>query len=201
VGWENVNGTRCWLISKGCEPLLGRLVVVSGPSGVGKGTVVAEACRHRPDLRVSVSATTRAPREGEVDGVNYHFLSRRDFKDRIDHGDMLEYAEFAGNLYGTPRTEVLKALSDGATVVLEIELQGARQVKAVMPDALTVFLEPPSMFELAARLRSRGTEDADEIDRRLRVAEAEMAAAPEFDVRIVNADVQQTAQRLLRLLD
>lgn len=181
--------------------LTGRLVVVSGPSGVGKGTVVAEAVRHRPDLRVSVSATTRCPRDGEVDGRNYHFLSRREFKERVAKGDMLEYAEFAGNLYGTPRADVIDALSQGATVLLEIELQGARQVKNAMPESLTVFLEPPSMFELAARLRNRGTEDAAAVDQRLRVAEGEIAAASEFDVRLVNTDVHDTVTKLLRLID
>jgi len=176
-------------------------VVVSGPSGVGKGTVVSEAVHLRPSLQVSVSATTRPPRAGETDGVEYHFLSRSEFKSRIADGEMLEYAEFSGHLYGTPRAEVLKALAAGRTVLLEIELQGARQIKTAMPDSLTVFLQPPSMFELAARLRSRGTEDAEEVDRRLRVAEGEIAAAGEFDVTLVNTDVQQTATELLRLLD
>ena len=133
--------------------------------------------------------------------MQYHFLTRADFKRRIADGEMLEFAEFSGHLYGTPRAEVLKALAEGHTVLLEIELQGARQIKAAMPDSLTVFLQPPSMFELASRLRSRGTEDADEVDRRLRVAEEEMAAAGEFDVTLVNTDVQQTAVELLRLLD
>lgn len=180
---------------------LGTLVVVSGPSGVGKGTVVAEAVRMRPELQVSVSVTTRPPRPGEVDGVQYHFVTRRDFKERVAAGDMLEYAEFAGNLYGTPRAEVLRALASGATVMLEIDLEGARQVKRGVPESLTVFMEPPSMFELASRLRSRGTEDAESVDRRLRVAEKELAAAGEFDARLVNTDVSETARALLDLLD
>ncbi|MDQ1248082.1 MAG: guanylate kinase [Actinomycetota bacterium] len=175
--------------------------MVSGPSGVGKGSVVAAARSVRPDLRLSVSVTTRPPRVGEVDGESYHFVSRRRFRAMVEAGDMLEHAEFSGQLYGTPRSEVLHALADGATVVLEIELEGARQVKAAMPEALTVFLEPPSMFELASRLRSRGTEDADEVDRRLRTAEQEIAAAHEFDAVLVNTDIAATAQALLDLLD
>jgi len=168
---------------------------------VGKGTVVSEAVRLRPSLKVNVSATTRAPRAGEEDGIDYHFLSRGEFKERIAAGEMLEYAEFSGNLYGTPRREVLQALAQGDTVLLEIELQGARQMKAAMPESLMVFLQPPSMFELAARLRARGTEDADEVDRRLRVAEEEIAAAGEFDAVLVNTDVHQTATELLGLID
>lgn len=176
-------------------------MVVSGPSGVGKGTVVAEARRMRPELTLSVSVTTRDPRPGEIDGVDYHFVSRRDFKARIAAGDMLEYAEFAGQYYGTPRSEVLHALADGQTVVLEIELEGARQVKTAVPDALTVFLEPPSMVELAVRLRSRGTEDADDVDRRLRAAEREIAHAHEFQATLVNTDVEMTAKALLDFID
>lgn len=175
--------------------------MVSGPSGVGKGSVVAAARKVRPELRLSTSVTTRPPRAGEVDGVDYHFVSRREFKDMVKAGNMLEHAEFAGQLYGTPRAEVLHDLAAGATVMLEIELEGARQVKAAMPESLTVFLEPPSMFELASRLRSRGTEDADEVDRRLRTAEKELAAAGEFDVVLVNTDISETAQALLDLLD
>lgn len=177
------------------------MVVVSGPSGVGKGTVVAAARRMRPELTLSVSVTTREPRPGEEDGVDYHFVSRREFKARVAAGDMLEYAEFAGQLYGTPRSEVLHALADGRTVVLEIELEGARQIKAALPEALTVFIEPPSMVELAARLRSRGTEDLDDMDRRLRAAEREIAHAHEFQATLVNTDVELTARALLDLLD
>ena len=177
------------------------LVVVSGPSGVGKGTVIAECRRIRPEIELSVSMTTRPPRPGEVDGVNYHFVSRRDFKSKVDAGEMLESAEFSGHLYGTPRASVLAALRSGVTVMLEIELEGARQVKRSYPQALTVMVCPPSMFELASRLRSRGTENADEVDQRLQVAERELAAADEFDAQLTNTDVHDTAVALLELLD
>ena len=179
----------------------GRLLVVSGPSGVGKGTVVARARRERPDLILSVSATTRSPRPGEVDGVAYYFTDRAKFAALIAEGQMLEHAEFAGNLYGTPRRPVMAALAEGRTVILEIDLAGARQVKAAMPEALTVFIAPPSMFELAARLRGRGTEDADGVDRRLRVAESEIAASGEFDAVLINAEVNETVAALLDLAD
>lgn len=179
----------------------GQLVVVSGPSGVGKGTVVREALALRPSLQLSVSWTTREPRPGEVDGDHYTFVSRREFRELVESGAMLEYAEFAGNLYGTPRAEVFQRLAGGSTVLLEIDLQGARQIKQAAPAALTVFLRPPSMFELASRLRSRGTEDAETVDRRLRVAEAELASAEEFDVQITNTEVRSCACELLQFID
>lgn len=177
------------------------LVVVSGPSGVGKGTVIAESRRIRPDIELCVSMTTRPPRPGEVDGVNYHFVTRREFKSKIAAGEMLEFAEFSGHLYGTPRADVVDAMRRDATVMLEIELEGARQVKRSFPKALTVMVCPPSMFELASRLRDRGTEDVDEVDQRLQVAERELAAVDEFDARLVNTDVHETAVALLELLD
>ncbi|MCD8493502.1 MAG: guanylate kinase, partial [Geovibrio sp.] len=139
------------------------LIVVSGPSGVGKGTVVSRLRQNRPEYELSVSLTTRPPRPHEVNGVDYWFVSRREFRERIDSAGMLEWAEFSGNLYGTPRAEVVHSLAAGKTVLLEIEVEGARQVKNAMPKALTVFIRPPSMFELAARLRNRGTESADEV--------------------------------------
>ncbi len=133
--------------------------------------------------------------------MDYHFVTRREFKKRVAAGDMLEFAEFAGQMYGTPRSEVLHALAKGHTVLLEIELEGARQVKAAVPEALTVFIEPPSMVELAARLRSRGTEDAEDVDRRLRTAEREIAHAHEFQITLVNTDVEDTAKALLDFID
>lgn len=179
----------------------GRLVVLSGPSGVGKGTVVAEARRLRPDLRVSVSATTRAPRPGEVDGVSYHFWDGERFARVIAEGGFLEWAEFAGNRYGTAWAEVERLRLAGESVLLEIDLQGARQVRAIDPEALLVFLAPPSAADLERRLRGRGTEDEATIRRRLDRARAELAAASEFDVVLVNDDVVRAAQELVDLLD
>ncbi len=179
----------------------GRLVVLTGPSGVGKGTVVAEVRRLRPDLWISVSATTRDPRPGEVDGVDYHFWGDERFTRTIAQGGFLEWAEFAGNRYGTPLAQVQRRRAAGEPVLLEIELQGARQVRAAAPDALMVFLTPPSFAELEQRLRGRGTEDEASIARRLDRARAEMAAAPEFDVVVVNDDVVRAARELLDFVE
>jgi guanylate kinase len=172
-------------------------VVLTGPSGVGKGTVVAELRRLRPDVWISVSATTRGPRAGEVDGVQYHFWSAQRFARTIAEGGFLEWAEFAGNRYGTPRAEVLQRLAAGQPVLLEIELQGARQVRAAMPEAFMVFLSPPSWAALEERLRGRGTEDEAAIARRLERARAELAAAQEFDAVVVNDDVNRAARELV----
>ena len=179
----------------------GRLVVPTGPSGVGKGTVVAELRRMRPDVWVSVSATTRAPRPGDVDGVQYHFWTRQRFDRTIAEGGFLEWAEFAGNRYGTPRQPVEEHLSAGEPVLLEIELQGARQVRATAPEALMVFLEPPSFEALEQRLRGRGTEDEAAIARRLDRARAELAASREFDEVVLNDDVVRAARELVDFLD
>ncbi|GHF28031.1 hypothetical protein GCM10017786_72630 [Amycolatopsis deserti] len=177
-----------------------RLTVVSGPSGVGKSSVVGALRRLDPDIYFSVSVTTRAPRPGEVDGVHYHFIDRATFDKMVAAGELLEHAEFTGNCYGTPREPVERALAQGRPAVLEIELQGARQVRAAMPDARLVMLMPPSWDELVGRLKGRGTEEEAAVSARLAEAERELAAAGEFDVRLVNADVGEAARQLLDLL-
>jgi guanylate kinase len=178
-----------------------RLTVLSGPSGVGKGTVVAVIRRSYPHIWVSVSCTTRAPRPGERDGIEYRFVTREQFLAMVEAGELLEHAEFAGHLYGTPRRPVEEHLAAGSPALLEIELQGARQVRAAMPDAFLVFLAPPSWDELERRLTRRGTESADDIEARLELARTEMAAEPEFDAVVVNDDVGHAAAELVRLIE
>ena len=174
-----------------------RLTVLSGPSGVGKGSVLTAVRRHHPDVWVSVSATTRRPRPGEVDGVHYAFVDQAEFERRVAAGDMLEHATYAGNSYGTPRRPVEEHLARGVAALLEIDLQGARQVRAAMPAAHLVFLAPPSWEELVRRLTGRGTESADRVRRRLEVARRELAAESEFDEVVVNDDVERAADRLV----
>lgn len=178
----------------------GRMVVLSGPSGVGKSSVVAYVRENYPGIEFSVSATTRSPRSGEIDGVHYHFVDARRFQQLIDGGALLEWAEFAGNRYGTPRQPVEEALAAGRDVLLEIELQGARQVRQSAPDALQVFLAPPSWEELVDRLEGRRTEPPEVIARRLETARVELAAEPEFDCTVVNTSVAHAAEELVGLL-
>ncbi|MGH4011240.1 MAG: guanylate kinase [Pseudonocardiaceae bacterium] len=177
-----------------------RLTVVSGPSGVGKSSVVAEVVRRLPQLFVSVSVTTRPPRIGPRPGEHYRYVDRATFTRMIQRGEFLEYAEYAGNFYGTPAAPVREALAAGRSMLLEIEVQGARQVRAAMAGALLVMLVPPSWEALYARLSDRGTEDPRERERRLRVAREELDAAGEFDATIVNDDVQRAAQELITLM-
>jgi guanylate kinase len=180
----------------------GRLVVLAGPSGVGKTSVV-DALRGRlPEMFFSVSATTRDPRPGEVEGVHYHFVGPAGFDDLIARGELLEWAEIHGGLQrsGTPREPVDEALAAGRPVLVEVDLQGARAIKAVLPEAVTVFLAPPSLAELERRLRGRGTESEAQFQRRLQTAREEIAACDEFDVVVVNADLQDVVARLVDLL-
>ena len=177
-----------------------RLTVLSGPSGVGKGTGVAEVRRLHPEVWVSVSVTTRAPRPGEVDGEHYWFVDAEYFDWLIEHDGLLEWAEYAGNRYGTPVAPVQEQLASGAPALLEIELQGARQVRERAPEAQLVFLAPPSWAELVSRLAGRGTEHPEVQSRRLALAQAELDASGEFDVVVVNDDVARAADELVGLL-
>ena len=178
-----------------------RLVVLAGPTAVGKGTVSAYVREHFPDVWLSVSATTRAPRPGEVEGVHYHFVDEAEFARMERDGELLESAVVHGrNHYGTPRRPVQEALAAHRMALLEIDLQGARQVRATMPEALFVFLAPPSWEELERRLVGRGTEDAEERARRLATARVELAAEKEFDEAIVNDDVRRAAEELVSLM-
>ncbi|QIJ61593.1 guanylate kinase [Streptomyces sp. JB150] len=178
-----------------------RLTVLSGPSGVGKSTVVAHMRKEHPEVWLSVSATTRKPRPGEKHGVHYFFVTDEEMDKLIANGELLEWAEFAGNRYGTPRAAVLERLEAGEPVLLEIDLQGARQVRESMPEAQLVFLAPPSWEELVRRLTGRGTEPPEVIERRLDAAKVELAAETEFDETLVNTSVQDVARELLALMN
>jgi guanylate kinase len=179
----------------------GLLVVVAGPSGVGKGTVHAELRRRLPDAVLSVSVTTRPPRPGEVDGIDYRFVDRPTFEAMVAAGELLEWAEYAGNLYGTPRGPAAEAVARGEVVLLDIEVQGALQVKAADPDALLVFLQPPSFEVLEQRLRGRGTEDDDTVARRMAVARDEMAGAGAFDLQVVNDRLDDCVDEVLLAIE
>jgi guanylate kinase len=174
----------------------GRLIVLTGPSGVGKGTLLRSLLRRHPDLYLSISVTTRDPRPGEINGKHYYFVSRAEFERMVAANELLEWAEFAGNYYGTPRRPVENQISQGNWVVLEIELQGARQIHQSFPHSFSIFILPPSMLELEYRLRGRGQDSEEAIARRLRRAEAEIDAADEFDIRVVNDDLEKALDRI-----
>jgi guanylate kinase len=175
--------------------------VITGPSGVGKGTLIRRLRERIPDLALSTSATTREPREGERDGVDYHFLTREEFARRADANEFLEHAAYSGNRYGTLRSEVARRLAAGESVLLEIEVQGARQVRAAMPEAVLVFIAPPSAEALRERLEGRGTDSREAIDERLRTAEIELDAQQEFKHVIVNDDLDRAVDELARIVE
>jgi guanylate kinase len=172
------------------------ILVITGPSGVGKGTLIKGLLQQVPGLQLAVSATTRKPREGEVNGVHYHFLSEDDFDRRVRAGEFIEHAEYAGNRYGTLKSELTRPARG---IVLEIDVQGARQVRERLPDARLIFIEPPSFEDLEQRLAGRGSDRPEQIERRLAAARDELAAAGEFDHRVVNDDLQHALQELSEL--
>jgi guanylate kinase len=179
----------------------GRLIVLAGPSGVGKGSIVARLLAALPDLELSISATTRQPRAREDEGRHYHFVERQTFDEMIEGGGFLEWADIFGERYGTPREPVARALAEGRDVLVEIDVQGARQVKAAEPEAFMVFITPPSLEELERRLRTRGSETEQQIGRRLAKAREELAAEPEFDVTVVNDDLETAAREVVEIVD
>ncbi|WP_371878618.1 guanylate kinase [Conexibacter sp. S30A1] len=179
---------------------MARVFVITGPSGVGKGTLIRALLERVPELELSVSATTRRPRPGERDGVSYHFLSPEQFAARVAAGEFVEWAQYSGNRYGTLRSELESRLAAGVPVVLEIEVQGARQVRETMPEAVQVFIAPPSVQALRERLEGRGTDTADQIRARLLTAEAEMAAQREFAHVVVNDRLEQALEELVGIV-
>lgn len=179
----------------------GLLIVISGPSGVGKGTVrKALFQRSDHDLAYSISMTTRKPRKGEVDGVDYYFVSREEFERRIKNNQFLEYAEFVGNYYGTPKDKVLDQLNKGSEVVLEIEVNGASQIKKIMPDAVFIFIAPPTYDALEKRLIARGTEHSDAIKERIEKAHHEIKLANNYDYIVINDEVDNAADRIMAII-
>jgi guanylate kinase len=177
-------------------PLVSKVFVITGPSGVGKGTLISELRKRIPELELSVSATTREPRDGEEDGRDYHFLSAEEFDRRAEAGEFLEFATYSGNRYGTLRSEIERRLAGGHSVLLEIEVQGARQVRAAMPESVQIFIAPPEPATLRARLMERGKDSPEAIDARLAVAAQELAAKDEFAYQVVNDELDRAADEL-----
>ena len=179
---------------------LGNLTVLTGPSGVGKGTIVRKILDNHSDVWLSISATTRKPRPGEIDGQHYLFLEKKDFQKRIEKGGFLEWASFSSNFYGTPKKIVKDKIKEGMNVLLEIELDGARQIRKTFPEALQIFLAPPDLSELEKRIRGRGTESEEAIRDRLAIASREIIAAKEFDAVVINEDINKAFNEIEGLM-
>ncbi len=179
---------------------MGKLYVISGSSGVGKGTLIKEFLSRHPEFKLSVSCTTRAPRDGEVHGVNYFYLTRDEFKACIENNEFLEWAEFSGNMYGTQKAYVQEKLSLGRNLILEIDTQGALNVKKIMPEATLIFILPPSFEELEARLRGRHTETEDAIQKRLNFTKLEIENSKYFDFQVINDDIENAVKKLEEIL-
>jgi len=177
-----------------------KLIILTGPSGVGKGTVVKEILSKNKNIWLSISATTREPRAGEKEGVNYYFLNQEKFKEMIEEKLFLEWAQFAGNYYGTPLSSVNEKIKKGLTVLLEIEVEGAKQIKEKFPESLSIFLLPPNRAELERRIRNRGTEKEEAIKKRLLRANYEISASNQFDFALINHNVNETAKRIIKLV-
>lgn len=180
--------------------MTGKLFVISSPSGCGKGTLIAKLLGNNSNIWVSVSATTRKPRAGEVDGVNYYFLDKSDFKHMIKNDELVEWAEYSGNYYGTPKKYIDKHLNKGENVILEIEVQGAKNIKKMYPDSTLIFIKPPSMEELERRLRGRGTEDEDAIKKRLETAEIELLQTENYDYVVINDSLEDACRELEQII-
>ncbi len=178
-----------------------KLVILTGPSGVGKGTVVKQILGKEKKFWLSISATTRKPREGEKEGESYYFLNQEKFKEMIEQNLFLEWAQFAGNYYGTPLSSVNEKIKNGFTVLLEIEVEGARQIKNKFPNSLSIFLLPPDKKELERRIRNRGTEKEEAIKKRLKRANYEISVSNQFDFALTNNNVDETAKRIIKLIN
>ncbi len=181
--------------------MTGRLFIIAGCSGVGKGTLLKLFLEKNPDIKLSISATTRKPREGEVDGKNYFFLSKEEFLADVNNNEFLEWAEFSGNYYGTKKSFVEKTLNKGIDLILEIEVKGAKQVKEKMPDAIGIFIMPPSVETLETRLRGRHTEDEETIKKRLLEAKREIEAGQRFDYQVINDNLDEALNNLQKIFD
>ena len=179
---------------------MGKLFVISGSSGVGKGTVIKEFLKRNPEFKLSVSCTTRKPREGEIDGINYFFLTKEEFKEHINGNDFLEWAEFSGNMYGTQKTYVERKLAEGKNLILEIDTKGALNVKKILPETTLIFILPPSFEELEARLRGRHTESEDAIQKRLSSTKLELENSKHFDFEVINDSIENAVNALEKIM-